>query len=319
MLTGLRNRFQGILRRVLPSAFDPTVRLDRDEQTRLSWAKRIDTYDAVPKAYRDFFEPFLAAGREFPYTVQGPSYEGFFYRSPEKLICDTGSDIVILDRNRNTYNARCYPLGQISYVELRSVLLDSYVKISGVTKEGMGASSSIRFNSVTDYLFTPIIERIRLYAIGAQEGAPKPGPGLFDHLIKINYKFMNYGRRSMLGGEKFIQFILQPEIRTPIIKLFGRTYDRSIFPTHMSILTDKELIMIREEARQTSDDRYGGIWDFFPLKKIETLTLRQKDSNLLELSIQLPENEHLETLYQAAAKQDLDQFLERYRELFPKK
>ena len=304
-----------MLRQVFPSQIDRTSLLDIGEQTRLSWAKTIDSYAAVPKAYTNFFEPFLADGREFPYTIQGPSYEGFFHRSTEKLICDFGSDIFILDRNGNTYTARGYPLDKISYVEIRSVLLDSYIKISGVTKEGLHASSTIRFNTVTDYLFTPIVERIRLAAIGTKDTAQEVESGLFDHLIRINYKFMNYGRRSLLGGEKFIHSILQPEIRTPILKFLGRTYYRTIFPTHMSILTDRELIMIREEKSKSGDGKYCGIWDFIPLNKIVTLSLDEKGNNLLVLTIQLPEKERLEYLYQASAKQDLNQLLERFKKL----
>jgi hypothetical protein len=315
MLASMRNVLLKLWRKIYPSSIAELPTLSTEEQTRLSWAKPIDSYAAVPKVYQDFFEPFLTAGREFPYTIQSPSYEGFFHPSTEKLICDFGSYIFILDRNGNTYTARCYPLDKISYVEIRSVLLDSYIKISGVTKEGFYASSSIRFNTVTDYLFTPIVERIRLVAIGKKDTAQEPESGLFDHLISINYKFMNYGRRSLLGGEKFIYSILQPEIRTPILKFLGRTFYRTIFPTHMSILTDRELIMIREEARQSGNDRYGGIWDFIPLNKIGSLSLDEKGSKLLLLSIQLPENERLEYLYQASAIEDLGKFLARFKEL----
>jgi hypothetical protein len=318
MLASTRNVLLKMWRKIYPSSNAGMPTLSTEEQTRLSWAKPIESYAAVPKVYQDFFEPFLAAGWEFPYTIQGPAYEGFFHRSTEKLICDFGSDIFILDRNGNTYTARGYPLDKISYVEIRSVLLDSYIKISGVTTEGLRASSSIRFNTVTDFLFTPIVEKIRLFAIGTEGTTQGPESGLFDHLTNINYKFMNFGRRSLLRGEKFIHSILQPEIRTPILKFLGRTLYQTIFPTHMSILTDRELIMIREEARQSGNDRYGGIWDFIPLNKIGALSLDEKGSNLLALSIQLPENERFEYLYQASAIEDLGKFLARFKELTAK-
>jgi hypothetical protein len=83
----------------------------------------------------------------------------------------------------------------------------------------------------------------------------------------------------------------------------------------VSILTDRELIIIREEERQGGKDKYGGIWDYIPLNKIVTLSLGEKDSNLLGLSIQLPESARLEFLFQASAKQEIDQLLHRFREL----
>ena len=121
------------------------------EQTKSSWAKPIKSCAAVPNVYKDFFELFLADGRVFPYTVLTPSHEGFIHRTTEKLICDFGREIYVLERSGNTFEAQCYPLEGISYVEVRTILLDSRIKISGVTRQGVTTSSTFKFNSVTDY------------------------------------------------------------------------------------------------------------------------------------------------------------------------
>jgi hypothetical protein len=184
-----------------------------------------------------------------------------------------------------------------------------------VTKDGVPATSSIRYNTVTDYLFTPLVDKIRLAAVGTQGAIQKSEAGKFDYLFKVNYKFMNYANRSLLGEEKVIHAILQPEIKARLLVVLGRMYYRSIAPTHMSILTDRELILIREETRQSGDDRYGGIWDYIPLNKIADLSLGKKDSSLLKLSILLPENDRLELLYSASARQELDQLLIKFGEL----
>ena len=83
----------------------------------------------------------------------------------------------------------------------------------------------------------------------------------------------------------------------------------------MSILTDRELIVIREDITRRKDDRYGGIWDYIPLIKILSLTLKVKDRNLLVLTIQLPENTCLELLFQVSAKGELNQLLNQFKEL----
>jgi hypothetical protein len=80
-------------------------------------------------------------------------------------------------------------------------------------------------------------------------------------------------------------------------------------------LTDRELILIREEARQGREDRYGGIWDYIPLQKIVKMSLREKGNDLLALSIQLPEGDSLECVYKASAGQEISRFLEQYQEL----
>ncbi len=294
---------------------------DPTEQTRLSWARVINSYAAVPKAYKDFFEPFLAEGRTFPYTILTPTFEGFIRRTTEKLVCDFGHEIDVVKRTGKTFEAQCYPLEGISYVELRTILLDSRIKISGVTKQGVPASSTFRFNSVTDHLFTPILERIRLAALDSadakesKDAARRSELEVFDQWVRLSYKFMNYARRSVLRGDKVVQAILQPEIRVRVFTVLGRTHYRRISPTHATILTDRELIIIREDARQRADTRYSGIWDYIPLTKIETLSLSEKGNNLLVLSVQLPESERFELLFQASAKPDVDQLLARHREL----
>jgi hypothetical protein len=291
---------------------------DPAEQTRLSWARAIGSYAAVPTAYQDFFEPFLAEGCPFPYTILTPTFEGFIRRTTEKLVCDLGREIDVLTRTGNTFEATCYPLEWISYVELRTVLLDSRIKISGVTKQGIPTSSTFRFSSVTGYLFTPILERIRLAAgdcADSKDAAWGPELEIFDHWASLNYKFMSFARRSLLRGEKVIQAILQPEIRVSAFTILGRTHYRRISPPHATILTDRELIVVREDARQRADARYSGVWDYIPLNKIETLSLDEKDDGCLVLSVHLPENERIQLLFQASAKPEVDQLLERHREL----
>jgi hypothetical protein len=311
----VQNNFQNLFKGVFAPRNAGQSPLTTEEQTRLSWAKSIESYAAVPKVYKNFLEPFFAAGIEFPYTVLSPSYEGFIHRTTEKLICGFNRQIYVLERSGNVYDTKCFPLEGISYVEVRAILLDSHFKISGVTKDGVPATSSIRYNTVTDYLFTPLVDKIRLAAVGTQGAVQKSEAGKFDYLFKVNYKFMNYANRSLLGEEKVIHAILQPEIKARLLVVLGRMYYRSIAPTHMSILTDRELILIREETRQSGDDRYGGIWDYIPLNKIADLSLGKKDSSLLKLSILLPENDRLELLYSASARQELDQLLIKFGEL----
>ena len=212
-------------------------------------------------------------GQAFPYTVFTPSRDGFFHRSTEKLICILGQEIYVLEGRENTFEAQCYPIEGISYVEVKDILLDSHFKISGVTKQGVPASSTIKFNSVGDYLFTPILKRIRLATVDSRDAAQNSESDKFDHLVRLNYKFMNYARHSLLAGEKVIHFILQPEIRVPVVKILGKTYYRAISPTHMSILTDRELITISEdEPKNRAIGKYGGIWTYIQLNKIVSLT-----------------------------------------------
>jgi hypothetical protein len=285
------------------------------ERTQLSWAKRIPSYAEVPGAYQDFFEPLRMAGQDMPYTVLAPSYEGFLHRAAEKLVCAFGQEVHILEGSGSTFEAKSFPLAGISYVEVRAVLLNSHIKIYGLTDQGVPSSATLRFNTVTDYLFRPIVKRIRLGAGEARLATPRSEGKTFDHLVRVNYKFMNYARQSLLAEETAIHAILQPEIREGVLSVLGKTYYRTISPTHMSILTDGELITIREEVGWGGKERYGGVWDYVPVDKIVSLSLSEKGSSLLNLSIQLPEGARLDSLFQASARQDLEQLLDHVKKL----
>ncbi len=131
----MRNILQATWRQVRALATVQLPAQNPDDQKRLSWARLVDSYAAVPTAYKDFFEPLRAAGQALPYTVLTPTFEGFLRKTTEKLVCDFGHEIHVLKRTGNTFEALCFPLEAISHVETRTILLDSSIKISGVTKQ----------------------------------------------------------------------------------------------------------------------------------------------------------------------------------------
>lgn len=315
MLTKMRNTLKLTRQQLYTITMSRLPIVNATELTKSSWAKPIKSYDDVPNVYKDFFETSLADVSVFPYTILAPSNERFIHKTNEKLICDFGDEIYVLERRGNAYGVQCYPFEGINYVESRTMLLDSYIRISGVTRRGALDSSTIKFNSISDYLFTPIQERIRLATFDTKSATQGSELEKFDYLVRLNYKFMNYAKRSLLGGEKVIHAVLQPEIRASLWTVMGMTYYWTIFPTHMCILTDQELIMIRENEGRGGKDKYGGIWDYIPLNKIVALSLSEKDRNLLVLSIQLPEGESLEVLFRDSLRREADQLLVRFREL----
>lgn len=315
MLTKVRNILRTTWGQVHTSTMVGLPKLSGAELARSSWAKHIESYTDVPDVYKGFFESILADGRAFPYTVLTPSLERFIHRTSEKLICSSDHEIYILERNGNAFEAQCYPLEGISYIEFRTALLASSIKICGVTSDGIHTSSTLKFNSVTDYLFTPFLKKGRLVTTDSTDVIQNSELEKFDHLVRVNYKFMNYAKHSLLGGEKVIHACLQPEIRESMLTVLGKTYFRTISPTHMSILTDRELILIREDAVRRKEDKYGGIWDYIPLNKIVSLSMSEKADDLIGLTVQLPEDTSFESLFQISAKEELNHLLGRFKEL----
>jgi hypothetical protein len=285
------------------------------ELTKSSWAICIKSYADVPEIYKSFFEALIAGGRAFPYTLLTPSYERFIHKTTEKLISDFGHDIYVLERKGDAFGIQCYPVDGISYVELRTALLASSFTICGMTNQGVHTSSTLKFNTVTDHLFTPILKRARPVPVVAKNDDQSAETEKFNCLADVNLKFMNLARHSLLEGEKVLQFILQPEIQERFLTFLKKDYYKTVSATHMSILTERELILIREDAAQRKEDRYGGIWDYIPLNKIASLSVSEKAGDLVQLTVGLSEGSSFELLYPTSAKEELHQLLTRFKEL----
>ncbi len=312
MLSKMRNplAFNHLQVSDLLTAWPPA--LDEEEkETKATWAKRVQAYADVPEVYRDFFEPLEAQGIPFPYTVLTPTYAGFPYETTQKLVCMRAADICILEASGAGYALACYPFAEISYVEVCTVLLDSVFKVVGVTRQGERVESSFRYNTVSGDLFEPILTRIRLETANIGDTVRRSQVNKFDNWAKLNFKFMHYARRSVLAGERVLSAILQPEIRVCASWVMDKTHQSVVCMPHATILTDRELIVIREEQRGVTD-KYGGLWNYIPLDKINALSLGQWEDDLLMLTIDLPGEESLAYLFQPVLDPHLRKLLDKF-------
>jgi hypothetical protein len=289
------------------------------EQTRLSWARRVNSYDEVPEFYKSFVDALLLDTGAFPYLVLTPTFKGFFRPENEKLVCSLGHEIHILERVGNRLVPTCYTVRNINYVEVGLILLQAWITIRGVAGDGLLTSSTLKFNSVTRYLFNPILDRMR----SAPDGCPGVDLNVerakFDYLSSLNFKFMNFARRALMPGERVVHILLQPWIRAKLLTILGRSFFRTISPAHLSILTDRELIMIRDDSGPGwhNEARYGGIWNYVPLDKIRRVSLTTRDEDLLVLSIHLPEEDHVDALFSVSMQPDVEEFLLQFEHLMP--
>jgi hypothetical protein len=120
-----------------------------------------------------------------------------------------------------------------------------------------------------------------------------------------------------MGGEKVLHSVWQPEIHARIAELFGWSFNRKLSPAHLAILTDKEVILIRDEERTRGnrDVRYGGIRQFIPLDSIVAVSLTEQADDLLILSIHLSEDESVDSLFSVSKEQELVQLKTEIEEL----
>ena len=100
-----------------------------------------------------------------------------------------------------------------------------------------------------------------------------------------------------------------------VVSAFGRGVDRTISPTHAILLTDRELITIREGPAPGGRERYGGVWDYMPLRRIERLSITEAAHGAVGLSIHLPGANHFDLLFEASARNRLEAIQAKFDEL----
>ncbi len=279
-------------------------------QTMMSWSKIIESREAVPEIYKTFFNAAPGETQEFPYTVLAPALDGFPRRTSEKLICYRDQTLYILERHSNRFSTLGYPVKTIQTVETGNVLLRSWVTISGVTIEGIAASTKVEFNAaVGERYFAPFLSKIRPAAIELDETSHGVEQAKFDALAAANFKLMNMGRASLIRGEKIIQLVFQPEIRKRAGAFFGWVFYKTITPAYLTILTDKEIVLVQEPERGIggSAARYGCIQRYISLSNIRKITVNEQENNLLNLSIHLSQDKRVEKFFDLSTKQEMEQ------------
>lgn len=250
-------------------------------QTMQSWIKVIREADEIPAAYRERVHDLLD-GRDFPYMVFAPPVSGAHFPLSEKLLFWQDTKLHVLERGVDQINLTVFPREQIEMIECGSILLYSWLSIFGKTAEGEERTETIVYNTSTLRHIQPFVDQIR--SLPAQSARMKQRA--FDELEKENFKFANFARKSLKDDEKVLAYLWQPEVSRSFFSVFKRFFSRPIFLSHLSIVTELELIFIAEDHRspQVKGKRYGGIWRYVPLQNLRSVSV-------------LPESESLSSLY----------------------
>jgi len=272
------------------------------------WARVIPELSGIPAIFRKLFSETCQVSEDFPYTVFAPADWWGGRRVNPKLLWIYGDRLFFLEAKWRELIRLCIPLAEATGVEMGRLLLHSWIKIEGIA-DGAPKEIMLEYNTVVSPVIQPIAEAIRTAAAGIAAGASLDSlhseHEKFIYLGKINYKYMNFAKASLLPGEKVLCHVYEPDIYGKK-SFFGTT----CCPVHLVILTDRELIVIRDgHGRKRKEDmRYGGIWSYTPLGKIGGLALTHKNEELL-LTACLTSGSCLSTMFDAAQADRLRQLI----------
>jgi hypothetical protein len=90
--------------------------------------------------------------------------------------------------------------------------------------------------------------------------------------------------------------------------MLGSLFQRIITPAHLVILTNHELILIEDigRGRQAHEPRYGGVWQYIPLRSIRSATWSDTGNDLLTLSITVSYSKTIEKIFAVSNKPEVE-------------
>ncbi len=275
-----------------------------------AWARVLRSYDEIPAEYRGAVRPLVEGRPIFPYLVLAPAQLGTRHKVPEKLLCDVGETLYLVERVGSRFTLTGFPWQTARDIEYGNTLLYAWLTLSGLTTEGEAASATVAFNLANLRYFTPLIKKLRPPpAAGADLDSLRAEQAKFDALASASFKFMNFAAESLMPGEKVQQMVWQPEIRQPAVSVLGFTLYRTVSLAHLTLLTDQELILIWDDERcvKKGSTRYGGVWRYIPLCHLVSVALAESADGLLTLSLGLTSGGRVDRVFEADRREELHQ------------
>lgn len=99
-----------------------------------------------------------------------------------------------------------------------------------------------------------------------------------------------------------------------LLRRLGHSLFRTRCTPHLSILTDKELVLIQHGAskRPGGGIRYGGVWRYIPVGKITSISRVNPENDLLTMSIRLAGGDRIESLFSDSNRGEVDNLLSQF-------
>lgn len=287
-----------------------------DAPSKRLWPRVIKSHDEIPYGFHEALSDTYA---ELPYLIFIPEEQNLLFQQKRnaQMLCLHQDRLVILEAVNDQAVSTTYPFNAIRSVEHGKVLLNSWLTIN--TAE---TSKTISFNTVVESVFAPIIKALRLSdaqetsadAVKDQQEVAKLG-----YLWKKNLKYFNYSKQSLLPGETILESVYQPELRRSALTFFKKPVFRTSLPGHLSILTDNEIIFIKEsEKTPVVNNSYGGIATYIPLKQVQRVTFEPQNHHEADsvAIFQLVDGKELRFHYSTKTAENLTAFQEACAQTF---
>lgn len=264
----------------------------------------------LPVPLQEPFAGLLKAGASFPDALYIPSSNWGDEISPEKILADFEDHLFIIERDEEGIRQMIFAHKDINYIQNGRILLESWILVSGMV-DGERKSHMILYNSVDEKKVLPIINAIRK-RVNQMTDQEFNNREEFMDLYPDNLKFFNYSNRSVIKGEKVLFTLYQDSIKNR----FYRVIDNRIAPSHILILSDKEIIIITETlSKHKEADSYSGVVTYISLHQVKDVLLPERAKNQFSLDIIMTGDDRITSVYTDDKEDELRQFVGKVKKL----
>lgn len=270
------------------------------------WAREIKKKDDIPDKFIGHIDPYILSNETLPIMIHMPEHPNEDNISLDKIIYIFSNNIhLIREINVGEIRTTTLQIKDIFSIEHGKILLYSWLRLKTFSLE---EDVFMDFNTVMEPLFKEFINIIRtsnnhtkLENINSEHSFDKNS---------FDYKFQNYVKDS-LDEEMTIHHMLFQDT-------FKSDDDDEEIYNHATLLTECEIINIKETPDKENPSKFCTIWNFIPLINIEKIDIKDyNDKNYISLEIASREINHTFGLFEAQNKDSLYNIINLFR-LFPK-
>jgi hypothetical protein len=224
----------------------------------------------------------------------------------------SGRNIYVVDDSEAELRATHYPIENIHLLERGSILLHAWITIRGMDFTGTVRPTTIRFNSVTEHIMAPFLEAMRAPTTAGSGADLSTERSRLSFLRAEHFKFFNYGRGSIRPGARVIQCAFQPERRSELVRLFDFSVSRLDWPAQLCILTDTELILLRDDDTQrwSIGPPHGAIWIYVPRRQILQVSMASGSDGMQMLAVTLAGDARISAPFEPSQTRALQRMVE---------
>jgi hypothetical protein len=231
------------------------------------WPRRVEPAEPIPHPFLRAFKALQLPAGEPPVLLYSPRLRFGPHESSAKLMVWAGDRVACLDARRGGVVSSTLSLDAAYEVEWGQALLETWLRL---VAPGPGGPTVIRveLNTIGRDLYLPLLgaARSRFYAgahLSIADERAKLNP-----LMSSDYRFVGFGRQALQPGAELRRYWFQPRMARPLLGMFHQVR----VPALLLMVTQAELILVQEQAARGAG-RYGAIWSYLPLARIQGVDL----------------------------------------------